>query len=122
MNNPAPPTSRRFQLRICDGPSCGVTHESERLVEAVQAAIDGDADLKARVAVCSYTCYGRCDDGPNMFVHEIADEDERYEDPDDDVLSEQRGFYPGLTEEKLLRILRQHCGKGEVAEDLVDEY
>lgn len=91
-------------------------------MERVQSAIDDDPDLKARVAVCNYTCFGRCDDGPNMFVHEIDDEDERYEDPDDDVLAEQRGFYPGLTEAKLLRILAEHCGQGHVVEELVDEY
>jgi (2Fe-2S) ferredoxin len=117
-----PPDSRLFQIRVCDGPSCGITHESEKLVELLEGAIQADERLRARVGVCNYTCYGRCDDGPNMFVHELACEDERHDDPDDDVLETQRGFYPGMSPEKVLRILREHCGAGEVVRDLVDEY
>lgn len=117
-----PPDSRRFQIRVCDGPSCGITHESEQLVELLQRTIDGDDELRRRVGVCNYTCYGRCDDGPNMFVHELSEDDDPDEDPDDDVISEQRGFYPGMDEQKVLRVLREHCGKGQVVSDLVDDY
>lgn len=115
-------TTRRYQLRVCDGPSCGVTHESERLLVRLQAAIDGDPDLSARVGVCNYTCYGRCDDGPNLFVHELQDGEDPDDEPDTDVLEAQRGFYPGMDEDKILRVLREHCGLGRVVDDLVDDY
>lgn len=115
-------TTRRYRLRVCDGPSCGVTHESERLVARLEAAIAGDPDLAARVGVCNYTCYGRCDDGPNMFVHELQPGDDPDDEPDSDVLETQRGFYPGMNDETILRILHEHCGKGRVVEDLVDDY
>jgi (2Fe-2S) ferredoxin len=117
-----PPESRRFQIRVCDGPSCGVTHESELLVELLAKRIDGDDELKARVGVCNYTCFGRCDDGPNMFVHELGPDDDPDEDPEDDVLEEQRGFYPGMNEEKVVRVLEEHCRKGEIVADLIDDY
>ena len=99
-----------------------MTHESERLVELLQKEIDGDETLRSRVGVCNYTCYGRCDDGPNMFVHELDEDDDPDDDPDDDVISEQRGFYPGMDEAKVVRVLKQHCGQGEVVDDLVDDY
>ncbi|MCR9161136.1 MAG: hypothetical protein ACE37F_13275 [Nannocystaceae bacterium] len=122
MSQSTPPKSRLYQLRVCDGPSCGVTHESEALVEIAQARIDADPALQGRVGVCSYTCFGRCEDGPNLFVHELSTDDERYEDPDDDVLEEQRGFYPSLDAQKIGRILDEHCKTGEPITDLVDDY
>ncbi|MEM6293166.1 MAG: (2Fe-2S) ferredoxin domain-containing protein [Myxococcota bacterium] len=122
MTKAPPPNSRLYQLRVCDGPSCGVTHESEKLIELTQAKIDADPELKGRVGVCNYTCFGRCEDGPNGFLHELANDDERYDDPDDDVLEEQRGFYPDLSPEKIERILAEHCKGGAPVEDLVDEY
>jgi (2Fe-2S) ferredoxin len=122
MSESTPPKSRLYQLRVCDGPSCGVTHESEVLVEIAEQVIEGDPELKGRVGVCSYTCFGRCEDGPNLFVHQMNDEDERYEDPDDDVLEEQRGFYTDLDAEKMQRILKEHCKTGEPIPDLVGEY
>src|SRR5690606_8245199 len=91
----SPPSSPRFSIWVCDGPSCGITHESERLVAKLQARIDGDDDLSARVSVHAYTCYGRCDDGPNMFVHAVTPEEDPEDEPDPDVLETERGFYPG---------------------------
>jgi (2Fe-2S) ferredoxin len=122
MSESTPPKSRLYQLRVCDGPSCGVTHESEALIEFAEQAIGADPELKDRVGVCSYTCFGRCEDGPNLFVHELADEDERHEDPDDDVLEEQRGFYPSLDNAKVTRILTEHCKTGTPIAELVDDY
>jgi NADH:ubiquinone oxidoreductase subunit E len=116
------PSSRRYRIRVCDGPSCGVTHGSEALVETLAAAIAEDPDLAERVGVCSYTCYGRCDDGPNMFVHELQDGDDPDDDPEDDVLEAQRGFYPGMTQAKVLRVLIEHCKEGRVVDDLIDDY
>lgn len=122
MSQSTPPKSRLYQLRVCDGPSCGVTHESEVLIELAQQVIDADPELAGRVGVCNYTCFGRCEDGPNLFVHELDDEDERHEDPDDDVLEEQRGFYPSLDATKVRRILQEHCKTGSPIADLVDDY
>lgn len=113
---------RRFVLRVCDGPSCGVTHESERLVDLLRAEISADPALVQRVSVCSYTCYGRCDDGPNMFVHELSDGDDPDDEPEDETLETQRGFYPGMDEDKVKQILAEHCGRGQVVETLVDDY
>lgn len=113
---------RRFALHVCDGPSCGVTHESERLVACLQREIERRPDLRDRVAVNIYTCFGRCEDGPNMFVRQAASADDLYSDPDPEVLETERGFYPGMDEQKIVRVLEHHCGRGEAVEDLVDDY
>lgn len=112
----------RYQLHVCDGPSCGVTHGSEALVARLAAAIAADPELRDRVGVRCYTCYGRCEDGPNMFVQTLAEGEDGDDEPEPAVLETQRGFSPGMDEAKVLRVLAEHCGQGRVVEELVDEY
>jgi (2Fe-2S) ferredoxin len=97
-------------------------HESERLVQLVERTIAADPSLQGRAVVRSYTCFGRCDDGPNLFVQELRPSDDVEADPDLDVLEQQRGFYPGMDETKILRVLAGHCGADQVVADLVDDY
>ena len=118
----SPPCSKKFILRVCDGPSCGVTHESEQLVAHIRTVIEGDADLAARVAIGPFTCLGRCDEGPNAFVQEWGPDDDPEEEPDPDIFEEQRGFYPGMDEAKLTRAVTEHAKTGTAVEDLVDDY
>ncbi len=112
----------RYQIHVCDGPSCGVTHGSEALVESLEQVIEGDDALRGRVGVRCYTCFGRCDDGPNLFVQTLAEGEDGEEEPEPEVLETQRGFYPGMDATKVLRVLREHCGQDRVVDDLVDEY
>lgn len=112
----------RYQILVCDGPSCGVAHESVRLKARLEQVLGGRPDLAARVSVCDFTCFGRCDDGPNLFVRTLADGEDPQAEPDYDVLETERGFYPGNDEESVIRILLTHCGEDRIVEDLVDEY
>ncbi|MEM6996494.1 MAG: (2Fe-2S) ferredoxin domain-containing protein, partial [Myxococcota bacterium] len=118
----SPPCSQRYILRVCDGPSCGVTHESERLVEHIRGVIAKDGDLAARVAVGPFTCFGRCDEGPNCFLQAAGPDDDVDDEPEPEVLEEQRGFYPGMDETKLTRVVVEHTRDGKPVEDLVDDY
>jgi (2Fe-2S) ferredoxin len=113
---------RRYCLLVCDGPSCGVTHDSDRLLELARKTTQGQSALRERVTVRNYTCFGRCDDGPNTFVVELEPGDDGEHDPDFAVLESQRGFYPHMDEAKIVRVLERHCGADEVVEDLVDSY
>ena len=113
---------RRYCLLVCDGPSCGVTHDSDRLLDLARRTIAGDAGLRDKATVRNYTCFGRCDDGPNTFVLELTPGADADADPDFAVLESQRGFYPGMDEAKIVRVLEQHCGRDQVVDDLVDTY
>ncbi len=97
-------------------------HESEALKDRLERALAADEDLGPRVTLCDYTCFGRCDDGPNMFVRELADGDDEHEEPDPEVLEEQRGLYPGMDPEKIVRVMKTHCTTGDPVEELVDNY
>jgi (2Fe-2S) ferredoxin len=93
-----------------------------RLVKRLRTGIDGDGDLRVRVFVRDYICYGRCEDGPNLFVHALAEGEDPDQEPPLEVLETRRGFYPGMDEQKVVRVLEAHCGRGRVLEDLVDDY
>ncbi|MEZ4451684.1 MAG: hypothetical protein R3B09_19615 [Nannocystaceae bacterium] len=117
-----PRTSKRFQILVCDGPSCGVTFESELLKALLVREVDADADLKARVHVVDYNCFGRCSESPNVFVRELAPGDDPRAEPDPNALSSQRGFYPGMDEPRCRRVLAEHCGEGRPVAEWVDDY
>ena len=116
------PDGPTYQVLVCDGPSCGVMHESERLEEHLQRVLDESDDLAGRVVICRYTCFGRCDDGPNVFVHRLAPGEDPHGEPDPDVFDVERGFYPGMDEDKIVRAVCTHVRTGEPVEDLVDDY
>lgn len=97
-------------------------HESERLEEHLERVVAATPDLEGRVVVCRYTCFGRCDDGPNVFVHRLAEGEDPYAEPDPDVFDRERGFYPGMDEEKIVRVVTTHVRAGGPVEDLVDDY
>jgi (2Fe-2S) ferredoxin len=123
MTESKPPrTSLRFQILVCEGPSCGVTHESEVLRDLLRAKVAADPDLKARVHVVDYNCFGRCSEGPNMFVRTLKPGERGDVEPSFDGFDGQRGFYPGVDAAKCDRILAEHCGAGAAVESLVDDY
>lgn len=115
-------TKPRYCLHVCDGPSCGVTHDSDRLVELARRTIADDETLRATVVIRSYTCFGRCDDGPNTFVQTLQPGDDPDVEPDPEVFERERAFYPGMDEVKLVRVLKIVCGEGRPIEELVDDY
>lgn len=110
---------RRFQILVCEGPSCGITHESEQLVTLLRRTIAADAALQPRVHVAVYDCFGRCSEGPNLFVRPLAPEEKGEEEPRE---VSGLGFYTGVTEDKALAILQQHAGEGTPVAEWVEEY
>lgn len=117
-----PRISPRLQILVCDGPSCGVTHESELLKELLAARVADDPELRGRVHVVDYMCFGRCSEGPNLFVRRLGLQERADAEPDAAAFSAERGFYPGMDPGKCERVLAQHCKAGVVVADLIDDY
>jgi len=123
MTAPERPRSpHRFQILLCDGPSCGITHESECLKHHLEGRIAADPELQGRVHVVDYMCFGRCSEGPNLFVRRLEPGERADLEPAATAFAVERGFYPGMDPAKCERVLVRHCGLGEAVEELVDDY
>jgi (2Fe-2S) ferredoxin len=105
--------SKRFQILVCDGPSCGVCHGSEALVEHLVARIGKHERLSGRVEVVNLTCFGRCDEGPNMLVRELDDGEDGSVEPEFERMLGVRGLYLGMDVAKVDRVLDEHCDGGQ---------
>ena len=114
--------SKRFQILVCDGPSCGVCHGSEALVEHIEARVAGSERLRGRVDVAILTCFGRCDEGPNMMVRELAAGEDGTVEPDFERLLGVRGLYLGMNPGKIDRMLDEHCTSGQPIDEWVQSY
>jgi (2Fe-2S) ferredoxin len=115
-------TSTRFQILVCDGPSCGVCHGSEALREHIAGRLDAEPQLRGRVFVTNLTCFGRCDDGPNLLVREIGPDQDGELEPAIADIEGVRGLYLGNDVARIDRILDEHCTTGEALEDWVETY
>ena len=122
MAGPEEQAKPRLQILVCDGPSCGVTYESELLKELIERRVAGDETLRARCSVVDYNCFGRCSEGPNIFVREVAPGEDPLLDPEPAQLETQRGFYAEMNEAKSERVVDEHCGRGVPVGEWVDDY
>lgn len=114
--------SKRFQILFCDGPSCGVCHGSEELIEFTEARVEGSEALRERVDVAIMTCFGRCDDGPNLLIRPLEEGEDGSLEPDFEKLAGVRGLYLGMTEERVTRVLDEHVGEDRPIDGWVEEY
>jgi|SRR5688572_27471480 len=108
----------KFHILICDGPSCGVTHDSDRLVDCARDEIEKSG---LDVEIKRFTCFDHCEEGPNVFIRKIA-LGEKLIDADSALFVFSRGFYQHMSEEKVCRVLCEHCTSGEPVEDLISEF
>jgi len=113
---------KRFQILVCDGPSCGVCHGSEALIEHIEARVAGQDSLRGRVELAILTCFGRCDDGPNMLVRELAPGEDGSVEPDFEAIEGVRGLYLAMDPARVDRMLDEHCGADRPIEEWVERY
>ncbi len=114
--------SKRFQILVCDGPSCGVCHGSEAFVEHIEGRVGASERLRGRVDVAILTCFGRCDEGPNMLVRELDEGEDGTGEPDFERMLGVRGLYLGMDPGKIDRMLDEHCANGQPIDEWVETY
>ncbi|KIG11984.1 hypothetical protein DB30_02230 [Enhygromyxa salina] len=115
-------TTTRFQILVCDGPSCGLCLDSEALLEHIQARVAASPRLEGRVHAINLTCFGRCDEGPNMLVRAVAEGEDPEIEPEIDAIVGARGLYLGMDRARVDRVLDEHCETGEPIEEWVESY
>jgi (2Fe-2S) ferredoxin len=116
------PTSTRFQILVCDGPSCGVCHGSEALRDHIARRLESESQFSDRVFVTNLTCFGRCDDGPNLLVRPLRPGEDGEQEPGIAEIEGVRGLYLGNDQRRVDRILDEHCTTGQLIEDWVESY
>lgn len=62
---------RRFKITICRGPECGERRGSAALLDAFQSALRVNG-LEPYCELAWQSCFGRCTQGPNVLVREVA--------------------------------------------------
>lgn len=112
----------RFQVLVCDGPSCGLCHDSAKLVEHMEGHVDASPALKGRVDVTNLTCFGRCDEGPNMLVRQLDPGEDGSFEPEFEKLGGVRGLYLGMDETRCARMLDEHVAAGQPVDGWVETY
>lgn len=107
---------KKYRVSVCKGPDCR-GNGSDQVFATAKAAV-AEAGLTARCELYRGGCYGLCHLGPNVVIRE---ETGRKKDPfsredfqlmgwDDEV------YYPGMTSEKMTRVVAEHLGKDEPVE------
>jgi (2Fe-2S) ferredoxin len=62
---------RRFRILVCRGPECGERRGSAALREVFAGALVARG-LAGEVELAWQSCFGRCTQGPNVLVQELA--------------------------------------------------
>jgi len=63
--------ARKFRILVCRGPECGERRGSEAIHQAIFECL-GRRDLAEQVSLGWQSCFGRCTQGPNVLVQELA--------------------------------------------------
>lgn len=101
------PKPSRWQLLVCEGPTCGGCKDAASLTqELVEARANRGAAL--RLGVLPYLCLGRCRDGPNLVARRVEDTEVLEAMPTIDRLERESTLYSHLSADQLDRILDAH--------------
>lgn len=106
----------RYQILLCEGPTCGGCHASEELRTPLNAALER-GDLKSRVSLQRYLCFGRCSEGPNLVVRPLREDQSLKGVPPMQDLEDNCLFYGDLDDDMVEKIVLEHCGKGKPLDD-----
>jgi (2Fe-2S) ferredoxin len=112
----------RFQILVCDGPSCGLCLDSEALLDHIHTRIAATPSLEGRVFAINLTCFGRCDDGPNMLVRPLAEGEDPEQEPEIEAIEQVRGLYLGMDQARVDRVLDEHCEGGQPIAEWAEAY
>lgn len=110
---------KRYRLAVCKGPDCR-RNGADAVFATARTRVAGTPELAARCEVYRGGCYGFCHLGPNVVVREDVG---RKRDPfsrEDFQLMGWEGevYYPGMTPEKMERVVAEHLGQDAPVEAL----
>lgn len=115
------PVSQRFKVIVCRGPECGDRRDSKVVHAAFQAVIAARS-LGASVELGWQSCFGRCTQGPNVLVSELAAGAPPPRFVFAAMPAARRGasaLYNGCTPDDVTEIVEEHVLKGQLVRRLI---
>jgi (2Fe-2S) ferredoxin len=111
---------RRYQILVCKGPECGDKRHSIDIFHAFERELKSCPLDGSEVTVAQYSCFGRCQKGPNVLVREQRpNENQRLL-----LLMPTAGagacLYNGVKPDDARRILDEHVGRGHPIKELMN--
>lgn len=106
------PKQSRWQLLVCEGPTCGGCKDSASLTQQlIEEKTTRQAQL--RLGVLPYLCLGRCRDGPNLIARRLQESEALERTPTIDKLEQDSTLYSHLSPSQLEKILDSHLLRDE---------
>jgi (2Fe-2S) ferredoxin len=112
--------SRRFTILVCRGPECGEKrHSAElhaRFAEELRRCPLGDT----QVTLDLYSCFGRCQRGPNVLVRELKASDSPTFLRLMPTAGHRAVIYHGVRPSEVRRVLEEHVVGGQQITELIE--
>ena len=113
---------RRYKIMICRGPECGDRRGSQALHEVFRSALEAHG-ARERTELVWQSCFGRCSQGPNVFVREIVPEPAGALGTGFATLPGPRGvtaLYNRIDAARVERVVAEHVGEGRVVREFIE--
>jgi (2Fe-2S) ferredoxin len=113
---------RRFKIVICRGPECGDRRASAELHDIFRSAL-ALHEARESVELVWQSCFGRCTQGPNVLVREIAAEAAPALGTGFATAPGPRGataLYNRMERSKVERVVVQHVVGGQIVREFVE--
>lgn len=109
----------RFRVLVCRGPECGEKRNSKSIADEFRKQIDQAGLSSEQAQLSDYSCFGQCQRGVNVLVHEVTDsKSSRYA-----LFMPTRlpgaQLYCGIGVAHVKRIVEEHLSHGKPAADLL---
>jgi (2Fe-2S) ferredoxin len=103
-------SERRYRIVVCRGPECGDRRGSRAVYDAFRRVIDARG-VGGRCELGWQSCFGRCTQGPNVLVREIAEGGSE--------VPRATALYNGVDAMNADEVVTEHVERGVVVRRLV---
>jgi len=105
--------SKKYQILVCKGPECGDKRRSIDLYDSFKAELPRCSLDGNEAVVEQYSCFGRCQRGPNVLVREVKPGENARMLLMMPTAAAGSTLYYGVRLDETRKILEEHCRKGQ---------
>jgi (2Fe-2S) ferredoxin len=105
--------SKKYQILVCKGPECGDKRHSIDIYDSFKAEVPRCPLDGNEAVVEQYSCFGRCQRGPNVLVREVRPGENSRMLMLMPTASAGATLYFGVRPDEARKILEEHCRRGQ---------